>query len=142
MTYQEIKDRLSKCELTLQMLKNGSSTLSNKEVQEKTAKLEVLKESLQKQLNEKSNLTAFIDGRAVDIPPLGAEDVSRCKPQFITMDGWNGTTFRVKKWEELPTEAQNYLQKIEDLTGIPIHIVSTGPERDETILIEHPFEIN
>jgi adenylosuccinate synthase len=83
-----------------------------------------------------------LDGKAVDIPPLGAEDVSRCKPQFITMDGWNGTTFRIKKWEELPTEAQNYLQKIEEVTGIPIHIVSTGPERDETILIEHPFEIN
>jgi len=83
-----------------------------------------------------------LDGKAIDIPPLGAEDVSRCKPQFITMDGWSGTTFRVKKWEELPKEAQNYLQKIEEVTGIPIHIVSTGPERDETILIEHPFEIH
>lgn len=83
-----------------------------------------------------------LDGKAIDIPPLGAEDVSRCKPQFLSMAGWNGTAFRVKKWDELPKEAQNYLHKIEEVTGIPIHIISTGPERDETILIEHPFEID
>ena len=66
MTYQEIRDRLSKCELTLEKLKNGKNS-ENIEVQKKIKKLSVLRESYQRRLKESNRLTAFIDGRAVDI---------------------------------------------------------------------------
>ena len=55
------------------------------------------------------------------------------------LSGWHETTFGVKTWEGLPKNAQNYLKRLEALCGVPIAIVSTGPERDETIVIEHPF---
>ena len=56
------------------------------------------------------------------------------------MPGWNESTFGVKEWDRLPKNAKDYLLKLQDLCNVPIHIVSTGPERDETILIKHPFE--
>ena len=82
------------------------------------------------------------NGTLIDTPPLSADEVAQCKPQFISMPGWQDSTFGVKQWQDLPANAQDYLKKIEAITGIPIHIVSTGPERDETILIKHPFELS
>ena len=82
------------------------------------------------------------NGTLIDTPPLSADEVAQCKPQFISMPGWRDSTFGVKQWQDLPANAQGYLKKIEAITGIPIHIVSTGPERDETILIKHPFELS
>jgi adenylosuccinate synthase len=82
------------------------------------------------------------NGTLIDTPPLSADEVAQCKPQFISMPGWRDSTFGVKQWQDLPANAQDYLKKIEAITGIPIHIVSTGPERDETILIKHPFELS
>ena len=55
------------------------------------------------------------------------------------MPGWTDNTFGVKTWEALPENAKNYLKRLEVVCGVPIAIVSTGPERDETIVIEHPF---
>jgi adenylosuccinate synthase len=55
------------------------------------------------------------------------------------MPGWSESTFGVKTWDGLPKNAQNYLKRLEAVCGVPIAIVSTGPERDETIVIEHPF---
>ena len=72
--------------------------------------------------------------------PLGSDQVSSCKPIFIDIPGWKESTYGIKDWKKLPTNAQNYLLKLEELCGVPIHIVSTGPERDETILIKHPFD--
>ena len=46
----------------------------------------------------------------------------------------------IKNWDDLPVNAQNYISKLEKLCDVPVHIVSTGPERDETILIKHPFD--
>jgi adenylosuccinate synthase len=80
-----------------------------------------------------------LDGKIIDMLPIGADDVERCKPIFETVSGWTETTFGVKTWDALPKNAQNYLKRLEVLCGVPIAIVSTGPERDETIVIEHPF---
>ncbi|MBM3351018.1 MAG: adenylosuccinate synthase [Betaproteobacteria bacterium] len=80
-----------------------------------------------------------LDGKKVDLLPIGADDVSGCKPIYETVPGWSENTFGVKTWEGLPKNAQNYLKRLEALCGVPIAIVSTGPERDETIVIEHPF---
>ena len=81
-----------------------------------------------------------LNGVNHDLLPLGSEQVADCKPILIDMPGWHESTFGVKKWDKLPANAQSYLLKIQDLCGVPIHIVSTGPERDETILLKHPFE--
>jgi adenylosuccinate synthase len=80
-----------------------------------------------------------LDGKHIDLLPIGADDVAGCKPIYETVPGWTENTFGVKTWEGLPKNAQNYLKRLEVLCGVPIAIVSTGPERDETIVIEHPF---
>ncbi|HRE16758.1 MAG TPA: adenylosuccinate synthetase, partial [Rhodocyclaceae bacterium] len=78
-------------------------------------------------------------GKVIDLLPIGADEVEGCEPIYETMPGWQETTFGVKRWEDLPQAARNYLNRLEVLCGIPIDIVSTGPERDETILKRHPF---
>lgn len=80
-----------------------------------------------------------LDGKVIDMLPVGADDVARCKPIYETVAGWKDNTFGVKTWDGLPKNAQHYLNRLEALCGVPIAIVSTGPERDETIIIEHPF---
>lgn len=83
-----------------------------------------------------------IDGKKIGLLPLGADQVDSCEPILIEMPGWQDSTFGVSDWEKLPLNAKNYLLKIEELCNIPIHVVSTGPERDETIMLHHPFETN
>jgi adenylosuccinate synthase len=80
-----------------------------------------------------------LDGKVVDMLPVGADDVAGCVPIYETVPGWTETTFGVKTWEGLPKNAQHYLKRLEALCGVPIAIVSTGPERDETIVLQHPF---
>ncbi|HSH87434.1 MAG TPA: adenylosuccinate synthase [Methylophilus sp.] len=80
-----------------------------------------------------------LDGKVVDMLPVGADDVAGCVPIYETVPGWTETTFGVKTWEGLPKNAQHYLKRLEVLCGVPIAIVSTGPERDETIVLQHPF---
>lgn len=81
-----------------------------------------------------------LDGKQIDMLPIGAEDVGRCKPIYETIEGWKDTTFGVKTWADLPKNAQHYLKRLEALCGVPVAIVSTGPERDETIVLEHPYQ--
>ena len=91
-------------------------------------------------LSELNICTGYtLDGKVIDLLPIGADEVARCVPIYETMPGWSGTTFGVKRWEELPANAQAYLNRLEVLCQVPIAIVSTGPEREETILKQHPF---
>jgi adenylosuccinate synthase len=55
------------------------------------------------------------------------------------MDGWSDTTVGVTELDKLPVNARLYLQRIEQVTGVPIHVVSTSPDRDHTIMMRHPF---
>ncbi len=80
-----------------------------------------------------------LDGKIVDMLPVGADDVARCKPIYETLPGWTENTFGVNRWEDLPLNARNYLKRLEILCEVPVDIVSTGPERDETIVLRHPF---
>ncbi|MDG1445306.1 MAG: adenylosuccinate synthase [Methylophilaceae bacterium] len=80
-----------------------------------------------------------LNGKQMDLLPVGADDVEGCTPIYETVPGWTESTFGVKTWDGLPENAQHYLKRLEALCGVPIAIVSTGPERDETIVIEHPF---
>jgi len=76
----------------------------------------------------------------IDLLPLGADQTENCEPILIDMPGWTENTFGTKNWDDLPKNAKNYISKLEELCGVPVHIISTGPERDETILIKHPFD--
>lgn len=82
-----------------------------------------------------------LDGQLVDMLPVGADDVARCKPVYETLPGWSESTFGISRWEDLPENAQVYLKRLEALCGVPVDIVSTGPERDETIVLRHPFGV-
>ena len=78
-------------------------------------------------------------GQEVTTIPVGAENLEACEPVYLEMPGWKTSTYGVKSYDELPTAAINYLNKIEELCGVPIDIISTGPDRLETIILRHPF---
>jgi len=80
-----------------------------------------------------------LDGRLVDLLPQGADNIARCEPIYEAMPGWVQSTVGVVQYEQLPLNARNYLKRIEELSGVPIDMISTGPDRDHTILIRHPF---
>jgi adenylosuccinate synthase len=80
-----------------------------------------------------------LDGEIIDILPLGADEIARCEPIYETLPGWSDSSVGVTRYEDLPANAQAYLSRIEAVTGVPIHVVSTSPDRDHTILLHHPF---
>ena len=80
-----------------------------------------------------------LDGRKVDTPPVGADRFERCEPAFIEMPGWKESTVGARSRDELPENARAYLRKVEELCETPIDIISTGPDREETIVLRHPF---
>lgn len=94
--------------------------------------LETIKICTSYQCPEKGELTTT---------PVGAEGFARVKPVYIEMPGWEGSIFGATNWDDLPVNAKNYIAKIEELVGIPIDIVSTGPDRKETIIRRDPFSI-
>jgi adenylosuccinate synthase len=81
-----------------------------------------------------------IAGRVSDILPVGAEELERCTPVYEELPGWMENTVGVKSYKGLPKAARSYLQRIEELCAVPIDLISTGAERDETIVLRHPFE--
>jgi len=74
------------------------------------------------------------------LPPDGAEAYAGCEPIYVDMPGWKDSTVGVKRYKDLPSAALNYLKKIEEIVETPIDMISTGPDRDETIMIRHPFD--
>ena len=79
------------------------------------------------------------DGRAVDILPFGADAVARCEPVYQDFAGWSQSTHGVRAWSDLPVGARSYLNRLSELAEVPIDLISTGPERDQTIVLHHPF---
>ncbi|MFA3759349.1 adenylosuccinate synthase [Yersinia sp. 2544 StPb PI] len=80
------------------------------------------------------------DGREVDTTPLAAEGWEGIEPIYETMPGWSETTFGVKEHSKLPQAALNYIKRVEELTGVPVDIISTGPDREETMILRDPFD--
>lgn len=81
-----------------------------------------------------------LDGRHLDILPLDADEIEACRPIYETLPGWQGSTAGLTRWEDLPLGARAYLERIQAVIGAPIDMVSTGPDRDHTILLRHPFQ--
>lgn len=79
------------------------------------------------------------DGVEYDILPFGSEAVSGCEPIYETMPGWHDSTVGVKEYDALPANAKAYLTRIAEVCEAPIDIISTGPDREETIVLRHPF---
>ncbi|MBA1149326.1 adenylosuccinate synthase [Ectothiorhodospiraceae bacterium WFHF3C12] len=73
--------------------------------------------------------------------PSGAEALADCEPEYVELPGWKTSTLGVRRYEDLPENAKAYLAKIEELVGVPIDIISTGPDRNETIVLRHPFDV-
>ncbi|MFJ5333190.1 adenylosuccinate synthase [Pectobacterium versatile] len=80
------------------------------------------------------------NGTEVDTTPLAAEGWEGLEPIYETVPGWSESTFGVKDHSKLPQAALNYIKRIEEITGVPIDIISTGPERSETMVLRDPFD--
>ena len=80
-----------------------------------------------------------LDGEQIDLLPMGADDITRCKPIYESMAGWTDSTVGVTQYDDLPVNAQLYLQRIAHVTGVPVAMVSTSPDRDHTIMMQHPY---
>ena len=80
------------------------------------------------------------DGTVLEVSPMAAESFEEATPIYETMPGWSETTFGAKSLEALPQAALDYIKRIEELTGVPVDIISTGPDRNETIIKVHPYQ--
>jgi adenylosuccinate synthase len=79
-------------------------------------------------------------GKPCDLLPAGADSAAQCVPVYEEMPGWSESTVGVQHLEALPPNARNYLRRLEATCGAPIALISTGPERDQTIVLSHPFK--
>lgn len=81
-----------------------------------------------------------LDGKELDAPPVGADLFEKCNPVYIEIPGWTESTIGTKSLDDLPQAARDYLSKIEQLCGVPVDVVSTGPDRAETLVLRNPFD--
>jgi adenylosuccinate synthase len=81
-----------------------------------------------------------LDGKEIDHLPASQGAQARVQPIYETIEGWKGTTAGARSWADLPAQAIKYVRRIEELIGAPVALVSTSPERDDTILVQNPFE--
>ncbi|MFN3414928.1 MAG: adenylosuccinate synthase [Caldimonas sp.] len=81
-----------------------------------------------------------LDGRRIDILPLDADDIVHCRPLYETLPGWKDSTAGITEWDRLPANARAYLERMQACIGAPIDMVSTGPDREHTILLRHPYK--
>ena len=80
-----------------------------------------------------------MNGVACDLLPFGAELLAQCEPVYEDMPGWSQSTVGITQFGQLPRAAQNYLNRMQEVCGVPIDIISTGPDREHTIVRRHPF---
>ncbi len=81
-----------------------------------------------------------LDGRDIDYLPGGERAQARVEPIYETIDGWQEPTAKARSWAELPAQAIKYVRRVEELVGCPVVLLSTSPEREDTILMKNPFE--
>ena len=81
-----------------------------------------------------------MNGQKQDILPFGAEMLAECEPVYEEMPGWSESTVGITSYDQLPANARAYLTRMEAVCGVPIDIISTGPDRAQTIVRRHPFD--
>ncbi len=82
-----------------------------------------------------------LNGRDIDYLPAGELAQAQVEPVYETIDGWKEPTARARSWAQLPAQAIKYVRRIEELVGCPVAMLSTSPEREDTILVQNPFEV-
>jgi adenylosuccinate synthase len=82
-----------------------------------------------------------LDGRDIHYLPAGEQAQARVEPLYETITGWKEPTARARSWAQLPAQAIKYVRRIEELVGCPVALLSTSPEREDTILMKNPFEV-
>ena len=80
-----------------------------------------------------------LDGEVIDVPPVDTDAFARCEPIYEDMPGWSESTFGITSYDALPANAKAYLKRLEEVVETPIDIISTGPDRDQTIVLRHPY---
>ena len=81
-----------------------------------------------------------LDGREIDYLPASEHAQAKVEPIYETVEGWQAETARARSWAQLPAQAIKYVRRIEELVGCPVALLSTSPEREDTILMQNPFE--
>ena len=81
-----------------------------------------------------------VDGERTESLPVGAEGYAEIEPIYEEMPGWRSTTAGMNRFEDLPRAARDYLARIADIAGVPVQVVSTGPDRAHTMVLKHPFD--
>ena len=80
-----------------------------------------------------------VHGQVSDILPFGAEALAECEPIYEEMPGWSESTVGIRDYPKLPANARAYLERMQQICGVPMDMISTGPDRDETIVLRHPY---
>ncbi|MCF6189849.1 MAG: adenylosuccinate synthase [Cocleimonas sp.] len=80
-----------------------------------------------------------LDGERMEVPPINTTDFARCTPIYEEHEGWMSKTFGVTEYDDLPEKAKAYLKRMEELLEVPADIISTGPDRDHTMIVRNPY---
>ena len=81
------------------------------------------------------------DGNVSDVPPMAADGYDLVTPVYESMPGWSDDTFGMTDYDALPQAAKDYIQRLQALTGVPMDIISTGPDRNHTMVVRHPYDV-
>ena len=82
-----------------------------------------------------------LDGERMEVPPINTTDFARCTPIYEEHEGWMSKTFGITQYDDLPEKAKAYLKRMEELLEVPADIISTGPDRDHTMIVRNPYDI-
>ncbi len=82
-----------------------------------------------------------LDGVQMEVPPINTPEFARCTPVYEELPGWQSKTFGITQYEDLPEKAKAYLKRMEELLDTPIDIISTGPDREHTMIMRNPYEV-
>ena len=82
-----------------------------------------------------------LNGEKLDMPPINTPEFSECTPVYEEMAGWKSVTYGITNYDDLPENAKLYLKRMEEILETPIDIISTGPDREHTMILRHPYEI-
>jgi adenylosuccinate synthase len=79
-------------------------------------------------------------GKRVDTPASQLNESTQCMPIYEKVPGWGTRTAGIRSWEDLPGQAKRFLERLSELTEVSVDIISTGPDRDDTLVVQHPFD--